>query len=106
MSDPAFNAAEIGLAIAQTLESRNVEYALGGALAYGVWALPRATKDVDLNLFVAPEQLPDALDALAAAGVAFDRTEARRQRRGSSSAGWVPAGSTSSPPAFRSPGRP
>jgi hypothetical protein len=74
----AFNAAEVGLGIGQALELQQIPYALGGALAYGVWALPRATKDVDLNLFVPPEGLGAALDALAGAGVAFDRGEAVR----------------------------
>ena len=45
-----------------------------------MWALPRATKDVDLNLFVAPEALPTAaFDALSRAGVVFDRAEALRE---------------------------
>ncbi len=78
MTDRPFNAADVGLAIAQVLESAGVPYALGGALAYGVWALPRATRDVDLNLFVAPEQLSAAFDALERASVVFDRTEAAR----------------------------
>ncbi len=79
MSDPAFNAADVALAIARGLESSAVPYALGGALAYGVWALPRATKDVDINLFVTPEQLPAAMDALSKSGVVFDQAEAVRQ---------------------------
>ena len=78
MSDSVFNAADVGLSLAQALESAHVPYALGGALAYGVWALPRATKDVDLNLFVAAEHLPAACEALANAGVVFDRAEALR----------------------------
>jgi hypothetical protein len=76
LSDGAFNAAEVGVALARALERAQLPYALGGALAYGVWALPRATKDVDLNLFVEAPRLPQALDALAEAGVAFDRAEA------------------------------
>lgn len=76
MSEEAFNAAEIGLRLARALDDKGVPYALGGALAYGVWALPRATKDVDLNVFVAPEDLAQALDALAGAGVALDRAQA------------------------------
>lgn len=76
MSAPAFNAAEVGLSLARTLEDRGLPYALGGALAYGVWALPRATRDVDLNLFLEPDRLPPALDVLSGAGVAFDRAEA------------------------------
>lgn len=79
MTEKPFNAAEIGLAIASILESRQIPYAIGGALSYGVWALPRATKDVDLNVFVAPEKLPEALDALEAAGVTFNRADALKQ---------------------------
>lgn len=78
MTERAFNAADIGLTIARTLETAGVPHALGGALAYGVWALPRATKDVDLNLFVGPEHLAHAFEALERAGVTFDRAEAAR----------------------------
>jgi hypothetical protein len=76
--DRPFNAAEVGLSLARALEAAGIPYALGGALAYGVWALPRATKDVDLNLFVDAEHLSGALDALSSAGVAFKRDEAVR----------------------------
>lgn len=78
MNDSAFNAAEIGLKLARALEAAGVPHALGGALAYGVWALPRATKDVDLNVFVETANLSTALEVLAHAGVAFDRGEALR----------------------------
>lgn len=78
MSAPAFNAAEVGLSLARALEDKGLPYALGGALAYGVWALPRATRDVDLNLFLEPDRLPPALDVLSGVGVAFDRAEALR----------------------------
>jgi hypothetical protein len=74
-----FNAAQIGLQLAAALETAAIPYAIGGALAYGVWALPRATKDVDLNVFVAADLLPDALDVLAQTGVVFNREEALRQ---------------------------
>ena len=79
MNDEPFNAAQVGLTLARALEARKLPYALGGALAYGVWALPRATKDVDINIFVAPEDFDPVFDALAEAGVAFDRAEARRR---------------------------
>ena len=78
MSDEAFNAAQVGLALARALEAKQVPYAIGGALAYGVWALPRATKDVDINIFLAPEALDPAFEVLLEAGVVFDRIEARR----------------------------
>lgn len=79
MTDTPFNAAEIGIELGTALEKAGLPYALGGALALGVWALPRATKDVDLNLFVSPDQLSTAFDVLAAHGVALDRVEALRE---------------------------
>ncbi len=79
MTDTAFNAAEIGLKLALELEAHGIEYALGGALAYGVWALPRATRDVDLNVFLPAEKLAPALKVLANAGVQFDFAEAERR---------------------------
>ena len=38
----------------QTLEDNDIEYAIGGALALGYYATPRATVDVDINIFVPP----------------------------------------------------
>ncbi|MDX2011585.1 MAG: hypothetical protein SFW67_15400 [Myxococcaceae bacterium] len=78
MTDGPFNAAEIGISLGLALEAARLPYALGGALALGVWSLPRATKDVDLNLFVTPDRLDEAFDVLQAQGVALDRAEARR----------------------------
>lgn len=43
MSDAVFNAADVGLSLARALEAAQLPY----ALAYGVWALPRATKEVE-----------------------------------------------------------
>ena len=92
MRDEAFNAAQIGLRLAGVLEARGLPYALGGALAYGVWALPRATTDVDINIFLAPEKLDPAFDALAQAGVEFDRAAARQRASDEGMfVGWVGA---------------
>lgn len=92
MSDDSFNAAQIGLVLARALDARRLPYAIGGALAYGVWALPRATKDVDLNIFLAPDALDPAFDVLIEAGVAFDRAEARRRAEDEGMfIGWVGA---------------
>ena len=70
------DAAQVARQLADALESAGVPYALGGALAYGYWAPASGTLDVDLNLFVAPEQLGPALDALESAGVQMERAEA------------------------------
>jgi hypothetical protein len=51
------------------LEQNHLEYALGGALAFSAWAVPRATLDIDLNLFCEAGGERDALAALLALGV-------------------------------------
>jgi hypothetical protein len=50
-------------------------HAFGGALALAYYAEPRATIDIDINLFVAPARLPEVADALRALGVDVDRTD-------------------------------
>lgn len=74
--DPS--ALDNALAIARELEARGVSYAIGGALAIGVWSNPRATNDVDLNVFVDDTQLDVVFEALESAGAVFDREQARR----------------------------
>ena len=79
MTDEPFNAADIARRLGDALEAAQIPHAIGGALAYGVWALPRATKDVDINVFVTPEQMNRALEVLATNGVAFDAADARKR---------------------------
>ena len=67
---------EAALRVASALDEAEIPYALGGALAYGLWAVPRATVDVDINVFVEPDALDGALDALIRAGVQLDRAAA------------------------------
>lgn len=74
-SDPL----EVGLALADCFERAGVPYALGGALAYGLWGVPRATIDVDVNLFVEGDQLGRVVDALRSLGIEIDPTLARAQ---------------------------
>jgi len=71
------DALEAALRIAAALEARKVPYALGGALAYGLWAVPRATVDVDVNVFVEGDSLADAFSAMRESGVALDEAQAR-----------------------------
>ncbi len=77
MTPPA-DAFEAGLRVADTFDRAGIPYALGGALAYGQYGIPRATNDVDVNVFIGPERIPDVADALAALGVAVDLDAARR----------------------------
>jgi hypothetical protein len=72
---PAF---DIATRLAAALDAAFVPYAIGGAIAFGVWGDPRGTHDVDLNLFVVGAELERALDVLAAAGLEIDRAEALR----------------------------
>lgn len=77
MTEPisAFDAA---LILARELERRGIPYAIGGALAFGVWANPRNTNDVDFNVFLDDARLDEAFDAIEAAGGTLDRAQARR----------------------------
>jgi hypothetical protein len=63
--------------IARTLEARGISYALGGALAYGQYGIPRATNDVDVNVFVESPALSTVFDALRTLGITVDDTAAR-----------------------------
>lgn len=70
---------EAGLALASAFDAKDIPYALGGALAYGLWAVPRATVDVDVNVFVEDAALGDVLDALTELGLSFDPAQARQE---------------------------
>ncbi len=76
MSAPT-DAFEAGIQIAAALERHGVPYALGGALAYGQYGIPRATNDVDVNVFVGPNQLEPVFTALRSLGVVVDAAAAR-----------------------------
>jgi hypothetical protein len=66
------DALDAALRVAEALEAAEVPYALGGALAYGLWGVPRATLDVDLNVFVEPEALAPVFEAFATLGIPVD----------------------------------
>ncbi|MDQ1404287.1 MAG: hypothetical protein QOG03_2603 [Actinomycetota bacterium] len=55
------------LAISHALDA--VPHAFGGALALAYYAEPRATIDIDLNVFVPPGRYPDIAGVLATIGV-------------------------------------
>ena len=54
---------------------RKIPHAFGGALALAYYAEPRATVDIDLNVFVAADRFPDVADPLAVLGVAIGGSE-------------------------------
>jgi hypothetical protein len=57
------------ISIHRCLASAKIPHALGGALALAYYAEPRATIDIDLNIFVSAERWQDVIDALESAGV-------------------------------------
>lgn len=66
--------------IARCLEEDGLEYAVGGALALTVHALPRETADVDISIFARDTELSRVFDALERAGVMVDRADAVRSQ--------------------------
>jgi hypothetical protein len=69
---------DAGLAIARAFAAAGIPYALGGALAYGVWGIPRATLDVDVNVFVEDAELERVADALRSLGITVDSERLKR----------------------------
>lgn len=58
--------------IHEALTAAKVPYAFGGALALAYYAEPRATIDIDVNVFVPVERRSEVVDALAPLGVDTD----------------------------------
>jgi hypothetical protein len=75
-------AAEAAQRIADALEDANLPYAIGGALALAVAGVPRGTADVDVNVFVAAPQVPEAIRTLKSLGVEIDDAAAVARAEG------------------------
>ena len=75
--DPA-DPLDAALAVADVFEARGISYAVGGALAFGLWGVPRSTVDVDFNVFVRPDDLGGVIAALESLGIVVDGDAARR----------------------------
>ena len=83
MSEPG-DPLEAALAISHAFDEHGVSYAIGGALACGLWSIPRATIDVDVNLFIPVERLGKVFEALRSLGIELDEGKAieMAQQRG------------------------
>jgi hypothetical protein len=57
------------IVIHEALHEAKIPHAIGGALALAYYAEPRATIDVDVNVFVSTEKSQDVIDAITALGV-------------------------------------
>lgn len=76
------------VAIHRSLAAAKVPHAIGGALALAYYAEPRATVDVDINVFVSTEHWPQVRDALAPLGVDVDLDLAALERDGQARLWW------------------
>src|SRR3954447_6005842 len=57
------------IGIHEALGKAKIPHAIGGALALAYYAEPRATSDIDLNVFVPPPHWRDVIDVLTSLGV-------------------------------------
>lgn len=67
--------------IEAVLVASRIPHAFGGALALAYYAAPRATHDIDVNVFLPARKAGRVLDALSPLGVAIDRPRAEREIR-------------------------
>ena len=65
------------VSLARALEESELPYAFGGALALAYYAEPRATVDIDVNVFVSPQAFRTVVKALEPLGV--EATDADRR---------------------------
>ncbi len=70
------------VAIHEALATTRIPHAIGGALALAYYAEPRATVDVDVNVFVPVDRWPEISDALAPLGVNVSADDAALRRDG------------------------
>ncbi len=63
------------IVIHESLVDAKIPYALGGALALAYYADPRATIDIDVNVFVPTERWREVVEALTEIGVGADRLD-------------------------------
>lgn len=70
MADPSeLSLVEKVVALGRVLTKARIPHAFGGALAFAYYGEPRATVDIDLNLFVDAASYPQAMQALEPIGV-------------------------------------
>jgi hypothetical protein len=61
------------VALTRRLDADGIPHAFGGALALAYYAEPRATIDIDVNVFAAPRRATATLEALTSLGADADR---------------------------------
>jgi len=63
------------------LDAAAIPYAFGGALALAYYAEPRATIDIDVNVFIAPDAIQPLVSVLEELGVGLSGADRRVIRR-------------------------
>lgn len=86
MSEPSLP--EKIVALDRGLEKAKIAHAFGGALALAYYAEPRATDDIDLNLFISPTAFATVAEALAPLGVKTDVERFALERAGQCRLWW------------------
>lgn len=81
MTEPDDGVLAVVTRLVDVLEPSGVVYAFGGAIALAAWSEPRATADVDVILWVGPDETDRAIDLVGSAGVEIDRVAARTAAR-------------------------
>lgn len=81
--------AEKLVAIDAALDAARMSHALGGAIALAYYAEPRATIDIDLNVFVSTDEWPRIREALAPLGVDVGLDERALARDGQVRLWWA-----------------
>jgi nucleotidyltransferase AbiEii toxin of type IV toxin-antitoxin system len=76
------------VAIDHALHDASIEHAFGGALALAYYGEPRATVDIDVNLFVSTDRLAEVIAALAPLGVVASADEVALRRDGQTRWWW------------------
>ncbi len=76
MHEKLANLVDVVTTLVDRLESQQVPYALGGAIALSAWSDPRATTNVDLTIWAQGDDLATALEVLREAGVVIDTATA------------------------------
>ncbi|MDQ7827202.1 MAG: hypothetical protein RDV48_30695 [Candidatus Eremiobacteraeota bacterium] len=69
---------ELALLFIEFLQKKEMEYAVGGAIALGYWGIPRGTIDVDVTVFIKIDEMDQLVAILDAMSCIFDAVEARR----------------------------
>jgi hypothetical protein len=69
------------VSLARRLEESELPFAFGGALALAYYAEPRATIDIDVNVFVRPQAVDTVVTVLAPLGVEATEADRRTARR-------------------------